>query len=489
MVTFIVMITLLCFSIPDKTYAAKRSVIVGFHRTPGASEKALIRGAKGHIRRSFRRVRAMSVTLDEKEIEKIMRSSNVAYVEEDAVMSVVDPVLSQEYIDSWGVSHIGAETAHASGNTGKGVKIAVIDTGIDYTHDDLKDNYRGGYDFVFDDYDPYDDSWNSHGTHIAGIIAAKQNDSGVVGVAPEADIYALKVLDRGGFGLLSWIVAAIEWSIENDMDVINLSLGGGKDFQSLRDACDSAYSAGVLVIAAAGNTYGGEVAYPAAYDSVIAVSGTDAYDMEGFFAPLGPEIELVAPGIDILSSIANFDYDTISGTSQAAAHVTGTAALLYAYDPEDVNGDNVIDNVDVRSMLRSTAIDLGEEGPDDVFGYGLVDASAASFSVFEPVHLNLVRTYSRPRHDMETVSLSGGVFEINVKNNGLRGIKVHVFEGGIFQRDLSRGYRFHNKKRHFFRNISRRLRPMTIDARETEYDLYLTPYGRPGTSADVLITE
>ena len=103
--------------------------------------------------------------------------------------------------------------------------------------------------------------------------------------------------------------------------------------------------------------------YPAAYDTVMAVAGTDSLDMQANFSPYGPEIELAAPGIDILSTVVNGDYNTLTGTSQAAAHVTGTAALFYGSDIEDINGDLIIDNIDVRSALQTTAIDAGDEGP------------------------------------------------------------------------------------------------------------------------------
>ncbi len=501
LLVYILFTMLLCFLFPDQAYTANRSVIVGFHKKPSSSEENLIRRNRGRIRRTYGRIRAMSVTLDDKAIERVKRYSNVSYVEDDAVISSVDSIWSQEYSNSWGVYHIGAGVSHTSGNKGRGVKIAIIDTGIDYTHDDLKDNFRGGRDFVFDDDDPYDDSWNSHGTHIAGIIAARENKSGVIGVAPEADVYAVKVLDGAGFGLLSWLIAGIEWSIDNGMDIINLSIQG-EDLQSLRAACESAYSAGVLIIAAAGNSSGREVLYPAAYSNVIAVTGTDANNMQAYFSPYGSEIELAAPGVDILSSIANWDYETLSGTSQAAAHVAGTAALFFASDLEDINGDRIIDNVDVRLMLQKTAVDLGEEGPDDVFGFGLVDASAASFQTHEPLSLTVKRNSSSPRDDTETVSLSGAIYKIKIKPHGLRGIKMAVYEGDTFKKKLSRYYRFihrnmkiyrlfrKNKKEmyRFFRK-KRRTRTISIDARNTEYDIYFTPYGRRGASARLIITE
>ena len=164
--------------------------------------------------------------------------------------------------------------------------MAILDTGIDYTHEDLDGNYRGGYDFVFGDDDPFDDSRNSHGTHVAGIIAAEKNGIGVVGVAPEAEIYAVKVLDGAGFGTEDWIIAGIEWAVSNGVDVINMSLTG-PDRQGLREACEQARNAGILLVAAGGNSLagGGPVKYPAAYNSVIAVTGTDALDLPGYFAP------------------------------------------------------------------------------------------------------------------------------------------------------------------------------------------------------------
>jgi len=235
-------------------------------------------------------------------------------------------------------------------------------------------NYQGGWDFVFDDNDPYDDSWNSHGTHVAGIIAAAADGSGVVGVAPNAELYAVKVLDGAGFGLLSWIMEGIEWAVDNEIDVVNISIGGFHTV-ALQDACDAAYTAGVLLVAAAGN--GAEVAYPAAYDSVIAVTGTDSADQQGWFAPFGSQVELAAPGVVIQSTSANNNYAELSGTSQAASHVSGVAALVFSAGTNDLNNDGIVNNQDVRMQLQLSAQDLGDPGKDDVYGYGLIDVAAA----------------------------------------------------------------------------------------------------------------
>jgi subtilisin len=364
--------------LPQAALSADKSVIIGFHKKPGHHERLLIQNKKGKIKRSFNLIKAMSVILSEEEIEKMKQEENVAYIEENGIFTTAG-----EYAEAWGVSHIGAYSAHANGNKGDGIKIAVIDTGIGEMDrdtgihtipEDLDNNYVGGYDFVFGDEVPNDETTNSHGTHVAGIIAAEENGTGVVGVAPEAEIYAVRVLDGAGFGLLEWIIAGIEWAVEHDMHIANLSLEG-PDFQSLQDACDSAYEAGVLLVAAGGNTNGGAVKYPGGYDSVIAVTATDANNNKAYFSPLGPELELSAPGDNIPSTLKNGGYGELDGTSQAAPHVAGTAALFFLTDPPDENENGLIHD-EVRVMLRETAIDLGDEGFDTTFGFGLVNVSA-----------------------------------------------------------------------------------------------------------------
>jgi subtilisin len=456
--------------------SAERSVIVGFHQKPGPSEKALIHGANGIIKHTYRHISAMSVRLSDQAIAQMKKNKKVAYVEDDGIFMAVEPVSGDEYVNAWGAQHIGADVAHTSGNIGAGIRIAVIDTGIDYTHEDLAANYRGGYDFVFGDDDPFDDNSRSHGTHVAGVIGAAKNGIGVVGVAPGAELYAVKVLDGGGFGLLSWIIEGIEWAVDNQMDIINLSLEG-PDFQSLRDVCDIAYDAGVIVIAAGGNTYGQNVRYPAAYDSVIAVSATDVYDIKAYFSAVGPEVELTAPGMNILSTVSGGGYNSLSGTSQAAPHVAGTAALFLSSELQDINLDGTINHEDVRQMLRMTAVDLGDQGTDPLYGFGLVNAAAAALPEYEPLFVTITQTPASPYTDAETVALSGTLYEITIKNNGLAKVNVDVFAEGVFQDALSSTYRFNHK--------TPQEATFYIDAAETDYDVTFIPYGKPGASADI----
>jgi subtilisin len=334
---------------------------------------------------------------------------------------------------------------------------------------------------VFNDDDPFDDSSNSHGTHVAGIIAAEENGMGVIGVAPEADLYAVKVLDGGGFGIQEWIAAGIEWAVFNGIDIISMSLEGSMDSQLVRDACDAAYDAGVLLVAAAGNL-GADVQYPARYESVVAVTATDEFDMKHFL-PSGPEVELAAPGVDILSTV-RVDrglYDVLSGTSQAAPHVAGTAALFLASSLEDMNGDGLI-NDEVRQELQMTAMDLGDPEPDDMFGYGLVNAAAAASpptSGLPPFTLS--RTSGSRDNDTVTVSLSEEVFRITVQNNDLKKVNVHVFEDSALRKDLSATYHFVDKKP--------QEALFCLDATGTTYDVDFIPSGKSGTSAEVVIIE
>jgi subtilisin len=477
-ITTIIMGLFLC--LPVSAIAKDKSVIVGFHEKPGHLEKALIHEARGIIKRTYRLIPAMAVTVSEAGIEKIKKNKKVAYVEEDVIYKAVEPLIGVEYINSWGVFRIFSDVAHTSGNKGAGTWVAVLDTGIDYTHPDLNDNFKGGIDIVFNDNDPFDDSWNSHGTHVAGIIAAEENDIGVIGVAPEADLYAVKVLDGGGFGLLSWIIAGIDWAVLNGMDIINMSLEG-PDSQFLQAACNNAYSAGVLLVAAAGNF--GEIGYPAKYDSVIAVTATDANDAKATFSPIGPEVELAAPGVDILStcSLTNNDcvwgYRFLSGTSQASPHVAGTAALLLSTGISDENGNGRI-NDEVREMLHDTAFVLEVAEKNNVFGYGMVNAASASFTT--DISRRILRKHgSSPHRDAEAVHLAGLLYEITIENNGLTKVDVDVFEDGTFLKDLSAKYHFGDMKP---QDIT-----FSIDATGKRYDVMFTPYRQPGKYADITI--
>jgi subtilisin family serine protease len=293
-----------------------------------------------------------------------------------AIAGVIEP--DSELINAWGVQRIGAGLVHASGNRGAGVKVGIIDSGIDSAHPDLAANFAGGWDFIEDDDTPQDGF--GHGTFIAGIIGAVDDDQGVVGVAPEASLYAYRVLDSSGaFDRNSWdlVIAALDKAIADEMDVVNMSFGSFADpGQAVLDACLRAEAAGIVIVAAAGNlgTFGGtgdNVIFPGRYSSAMAVAATTMADERAFFSSTGPDLELAAPGFNVYSTLPGIvpgfaDYGTLSGTSFASAHVAGAAALL------------IHDGLpNVRARLSSTAFDLGPQGFDTLFGHGLVDVHAA----------------------------------------------------------------------------------------------------------------
>ena len=348
-------------------------VLIGFKEKPGPAQQAMVQGVGGKIKYTYHIVDAIAASIPENAIDALQKNPNVTHVELDIKVYA----LEEELDNSWGVKRIGAGIVHDGGNVGTGIKVAIIDSGIDYSHPDLDGNYVSGYDFVNDDDDPMDD--NGHGTHVAGTVAAEDDESGVVGVAPAASLYALKVLDSGGSGDYSDVIAALQWCVDNGIQVTNNSYGSsGVPGETVKAAFDDSAAAGVLHVAAAGNSgnppgRGDNVEYPAAYDSVIAVAATDQNDKRARWSSTGPDLELSAPGVAINSTLLGGGYGEKMGTSMASPHVAGTAALVLVWA-----ANLGWTNDDVRAQLQDTADDLGASGRDSLYGYGLVNAAEAA---------------------------------------------------------------------------------------------------------------
>jgi subtilisin len=260
---------------------------------------------------------------------------------------------------------------------GKGIKVAVVDTGIDGTHPDLAANYKGGISFAADEAAPAD--LNGHGTHCAGTIAAAINGSGVVGVAPAAHLYAVKVLNRRGSGAFSQLIAGLDWCIKNDIKVVSMSLGGSEAPKALKRICDLAWKKGLLLVAAAGNLGPDPdtVTFPAKYESVIAVSALAFSLAVAPFSSRGREVELCAPGVSVMSTLPRGTYGYLSGTSMACPHVSGAAALAWG-------AHRYANNVTIRRLLAHTSDNLGIPGRDTDYGFGRVDAEQAACEVTKP---------------------------------------------------------------------------------------------------------
>jgi len=251
------------------------------------------------------------------------------------------------------------------------VMVAVIDTGVDYTHDDLDDGRVRtdiDKDYVNNDNDAMDD--HGHGTHVAGIIAAETNNGiGVAGVMWQAQILPLKVCNSRGSCAADDVASAIRYAADQEADVINMSLGGSCS-QTIADAVNYAYfDKDVVIVAAAGNS-GYSISYPAKHAPVIAVGATDRDDKRAYFSSRGAELDVMAPGVGIWSTVPDNDYDDMKGTSMASPHAAGVAGLLLTQRP-------TLTNTHVAEILRQSADDLGQSGFDRYYGYGRVNAFQA----------------------------------------------------------------------------------------------------------------
>lgn len=307
----------------------------------------------------------------------------------------------------WALHVIDAPEAWDAGETGAGVRVAVLDTGIDYSHPDLADNFGGGWDFVNDDPNPMDDE--GHGTHVAGIIAAADNEFGVIGVAPDATVIAVKVLDADGSGYFDWILQGIVYAVvEADADVINMSLSGAFPKSEAKTdkyipfyvsifnrAVNFATKQGAVVVSAAGNDAWDLdhnqdwIVLPAEAGNGIAVSATGPVNQANFDNPASytnfgtSVIDVAAPGgdyqlypepdwyFDMVLSTYPGGWAWAAGTSMAAPHVAGVAALVIG-----ANGGG-IHPAQVKAIIEQSAEGLGKPGSDDYYGRGRINAYLA----------------------------------------------------------------------------------------------------------------
>ena len=278
-----------------------------------------------------------------------------------------DPLLDQQ----WGLTAIGVPSVWSI-TRGAGVTVAVIDSGSG-PHPDLDANMEVGRTIIdsIESAGMRDVSEEGHGTHVAGIIAAAaDNGVGGAGVAPQARILPIRTLEPNGEGTARDVSKAVRFAVDAGAKVINLSLGRKSEYTPLTSAIQYAVDRNVLVVAAAGN-YGADSGpvWPAASDLTLAVTAVDRTNNVTSFDQRGDYIDLAAPGTSILSTARN-DYELQSGTSMAAAFVSGAAALLFAAQPS-------ITAAQVRDILQRTATDIGSPGRDTTFGYGLVNLVAA----------------------------------------------------------------------------------------------------------------
>jgi thermitase len=299
--------------------------------------------------------------------------SRVEYAEPDYIAQPAYEPNDPYYGDGtqWGLQKIQAPLAWDLSTGDPNVVIAVIDSGVDPNHPDLAGELVTGHNFLDGSSDTIDDY--GHGTHVAGITAAAtDNGVGVAGVAFDSKIMPLKVYNKYTSALYSRIANAMTYAADNGAKVINVSLGNYSSSSYLQSAVTYAWNAGCVLVGSAGNNGSSAPFYPAAYENVIAVSATDQNDAKASFSNYGSYISVAAPGVSIYSTYWNdgSTYVHMSGTSMAAPHVAGLAALLFSQDGSRSNDT-------VRSLIESSADDLGDTGWDQYYGYGRINAYRA----------------------------------------------------------------------------------------------------------------
>ena len=431
---FIVTLALIAAVFPSAAAAApadgkvaRVKVIVTYDGRPGRADERAIERLAGKVKYRYRIVDAIAAEVPRGQLKQLARQPGVSDVELDGKLTSFDHGANTgdlEYENAWGVEHIGSRAVHLAGINGSGIKVAVIDTGIDYIHDDPVDVpyvvdpefngiYAGGYDFFNGDADPFDD--NGHGTHVSGILAAAHNGYLVTGVAPGVDLFALKILNANGEGEYSGLIAALQWVVDYntanavDIRVVNMSLGGHEVSAALQAAVEVTAASGVLLAAASGNVnplvwqellYGCPVAYPAAYPQVLSTTFTNENDALTGYSCTGPEVDVAAPGDQIASTVPigtcmfcdPKGYSFQSGTSMASPHLAGTLALLLDAGLADAGSPGLLDDAraaicstaDVGFGVNSTPIQTTDPRYPTYFGCGVIDADGAVLGLVPP---------------------------------------------------------------------------------------------------------
>jgi len=274
---------------------------------------------------------------------------------------------------SWGVERIGADGVEQSG---EGVDVGILDTGIQSAHCSL--SVAGGRNFTGDGPPGDYEDRHGHGTHVAGIAGALDNDRGVVGVAPDVNLHAVKVLNDDGAGRYSQLIAGIDWCMSNDVELISMSLGGDSESTSLGRAIDEAHSAGHLLLCAAGNKGNdgpdscdaATMTYPATHENVVAVTAMNEDDTLASYSSVGSAVDLLAPGTNVTSTTVDNRYAQASGTSMACPYVTGVAALVWESREESGPGPNASVSAALTESAETVLGTCAE-------GHGLVNAPRA----------------------------------------------------------------------------------------------------------------
>jgi subtilisin family serine protease len=352
--------------------------------TPKSVAKDLLAeaGVDPELRIKETDTRVVEVSPEEREdaLAALAASPAVEYVESDVVLQSLDTVPNDSrWRDQWGATKVSAPKAWDATRGSGNVVIAVLDTGVDFGHPDLKGSSVPGYDFVNNDANAADD--HGHGTAAAGVIAARTNNgAGLAGICWACSLMSVKVLDANGSGSTSTIARGIVWAADHGARVINLSLGGPGTTRTLSDAVDYAVGKGALIVAAAGNEGTTTPFYPAAYPAAIGVTGTTSSDRRYDWSNHGSWVQIAAPGCNVAPMLGG-KYGEFCGTSSATPVVSGLAGLALSAKP-NASAAEVEQALNKAVSPVGSAVQYGRvDAARTLSGLGVASATAASASV------------------------------------------------------------------------------------------------------------
>ncbi len=351
---------------------AQQPVFVGFKNTPGASERALVQRYGGTVRFAFPSVKALAIDVAGGKVGEIAREAGVSYVEQDPVRepaSLTTSQLTPSLTNGlYGLVTTHAIDAHTAGATGAGVKACVADTGLDTTHPDIAPNFVAGHD----SFDPTDDNVDvfhdgvvdteTHGTHVAGTLLAANNTVGVLGVAYDADLYHSRVLGthRSGrvSGTTSQVMDGVQWLADQGCKVVNLSLGGPQRSRTEQALYEQLFAQGTLIVAASGNDGRSTPHFPSGYEVVVSVGAVDETNTIADFSNTGSSLDLVGPGVQVLSSVPRDE------GFEASASGGGNTYRAFALEFAGFTGSSGFTDTLVNCGLAKAPSDCVDE-PDD----------------------------------------------------------------------------------------------------------------------------
>lgn len=364
-----------CDGIVSWLNETERFIVTFSYETDLSSMVSVLKSDGIHVLSRLDIIHGVSCILDSDQKDSIKSMPYVRYIDSDAELFMLDndipmfsfvqnEVVTQsvENID-WGIQRIEAPAVWEKA-TGKDVIIGIIDTGISLLHPDLKDSVVDGFNAI--NGGSYNDD-NNHGTYVASVISARRNGIGIVGVAPESKLYAIKAMNKDGRGYISDIIKGCQWAIEKGVKLINMSLGSGHRSTALCETIDVLAKNNIITIAASGNEGKPNIYYPARDNVTICVGGSDINDKRASWSNYGQKLRengVLAPGDWIMTANRFGKWQRVSGTSIATPHVTGMIALIMEkgyYDPEIV-----------RKLIFEGASQF--DTPDEYNGHGIVNA-------------------------------------------------------------------------------------------------------------------